>query len=188
MVARKAIGPAERFGVWKAWGGRCFWCREPVLFRNTHIDHVLPLGAAEQVGGLAALKTRYSLPADFEVDDFPNWVPACPSCNQRKSGTLLDSSPQFVLHLMHVRSKAGLAASIAAKLSEDRGKAPLLAKIMEAVSVGDITREEIEELIRDLPVVIRKAFELPEERLLIAPGWEIVERNGSQAVVRAAGV
>ena len=49
MVDRKPISDAQRFGVWKAWGGRCAWCRQPVLFKDCHIDHIIPVAAAATV-------------------------------------------------------------------------------------------------------------------------------------------
>jgi len=172
MIRRK-IEHAERFAVWKAWSGNCYWCREPILFKNCHIDHVLPLDAASKVGDTKALFGMYALPEDFDLDSFGNWVPACPSCNQRKSDLLIDSSPQFTLHLMQIRSKARLAQSIAEKIRADAGKANLLVKVATAVTAGDISKEDLEQLFADLPGLITKSAAPQSESLLVTPGWQI---------------
>jgi len=189
MAPKRTITNAQRFGVWKSWSGRCFWCKEPTVFKNCHIDHALPLRAAENEGGMATLRALYNLPSDFDLDSFSNWVPACPGCNQSKSDLLIDASPAVALILAQVRSKARLAEAIADGIERDSKKAPLIAKLAHAVTAGDITKEEIEQLLAGLPVLIRKAAELPEEVLLIAPGWKIVQRIDGRdlVIVRTAG-
>jgi hypothetical protein len=178
---------AQRFGVWKAWKCVCFWCREPVYFRDCHIDHLLPRASGNDLPSLIA---RYNLPPDFDIEGYENLVPAHPSCNQRKSDTLVDPSPAFALYLTQARQFSVLAKAIAKKIEHDQRKAPLLAKLESAISQGDITESDIKELLSGLPVLIRKNFdEISEERIFIAPGWEIIERQGGRdiALVRAPG-
>jgi hypothetical protein len=180
MPIARTITLSERFGVWKAWSGRCFWCREPVYFKDCHIDHLLPLSAA---GELADLITRYSLPSNFELDDYENWIPAHASCNQRKGDVLIDPSPAVALHFSAVRMNARVAKLIAETIDRDRRRALLLAKLEKAVSAGDITEADIQEILRGLPVVVKKAVEVPDNRIFLAPGWEIVERQGGRDTV-----
>jgi hypothetical protein len=186
MDVRRAISSAQRFGVWKAWKGRCFWCREPVYFRDCHIDHLLPLASASK---LNLLIERYSLPSDFNINGFENWIPSHPGCNQRKGDTLIDPSPAFALYLTQVRTLSGLAKAVANNIEQDHRKAPLLAKLEAAISAGDISQAEIQDLISGLPMIVKKGFEVPDEHIFIAPGWEIIERKGGRdiALVRAPG-
>lgn len=172
----------ERFAVWKAWEGRCFWCWEPVPFKDVHKDHVLPLAAAKRHGGLEKLRELYALPPDFELDDFENWAPSCPSCNQRKGAIYPDPSPSFSVWRGIVVMNGRIARAIAEGIEAERGKAPLLAKIASAVEAGDLTKDEIQEFLRGLPEIIRKAMEIPEKLLQIAPGWLVVQRNGNSTV------
>jgi hypothetical protein len=100
------------------------------------------------------------------------------SCNQRKADVLIDPSPALALYFTQVRLNARLARMTAETIDRDAKKAPLLAKLEKAVAAGDITETDIQEILRGLPVVVKKAVELPDNRIFLAPGWEIVERQG----------
>lgn len=176
MTTGRSITPAERFGVWKASYGRCWRCAEPIFFRDCQIDHALPLKAADRPGGVDELRRYYGLPPSFELDGFQNWVPSCQRCNLTKRDLLIDLSPATIVLLTQIRSRASLAEEIAAAIVRDAKKTPLLAKVASAVEVGDLTRNDIEQLLSGIP--------LSEERLKIAPNWEIAERIGGRSVMR----
>ena len=179
VARRRTIAPEKRFGVWKAWSGKCFWCLEPVPFQNSHIDHALPIGAAEKVGGMDKLRELYSLPGDFELESFSNWVPACAGCNQAKANLSLVPSPMTTVTLVLVRSRAGYAKDIAVKIKNDIRKASLLAKLAVAITAGDITQVDIRQLLDGLPLDIQRGAAGPEEVLFIAPGWKVVRNMES---------
>jgi 5-methylcytosine-specific restriction endonuclease McrA len=109
-ITARSITLAQRFGVWKAGKGRCFWCREPVLFRDCQVDHVIPLNAVSTNNAAVSVRSLYDLPDDFDFDHFGNCVSAHSGCNQRKSFTLLDPTPAFALHLAEARALASEAA------------------------------------------------------------------------------
>jgi 5-methylcytosine-specific restriction endonuclease McrA len=184
MVDRKPISDAQRFGVWKAWGGRCAWCRQPVLFKDCHIDHIIPLAAVATAYDRADALSQFGLPVSFNIDDFENWVCACPSCNLRKSETLLDTSPILLLLLNKARLNASVARAITTAIEADRKKPALLIKLKNALKRGDLTEADIRELLYGLPVLIQKsAAETPVSSLWIAPGWEIKEQRGNLVFV-----
>jgi hypothetical protein len=184
MVDRKPITDAERFAVWKAWAGKCAFCRELVVYKNCHIDHAIPLAACSIRADRAKITTDYSLPPDFDFDDFENWVCACPGCNLLKSKAIFDASPVFLLMLTVSRQKAILAKAIKAGILADRKKAGLLVKIKNAVERGDVTEDDIRTLLTGLPVIVQKgAMEIPPETLLIAPGWRVVEKFRSRLII-----
>lgn len=148
-----------------------------MMFRNCHIDHALPMKAGDLPGGVEALRFRFGLSQDFEIDGFQNWVPACQRCNLTKGVLMLDHAPATMSFMPRIRGKAPLAEAIADAIDRDaKKKAPLLAKVEAAVSVGDITAAEIEELMAGIPSV--------RERLQIAPNWDIIEYTGGQVVMR----
>jgi len=180
----RTITVSQRFGVWKAADGRCYWCREPIVFKNCHIDHILPLRAVELLGGMEAVRRRYSLPADFKLDSFENWIAACPGCNQSKGQTLIDPSPEFQLAFMGARAHGPVARAISETIDLDSRKAPLLAKLERAVSAGDIQRKDLEDFLSGLPELVRKGVALTQV-LHIAPGWElIIEGSGDRRLIR----
>lgn len=183
---RRSITPAQRFGVWKAWRGRCFWCKEPVVFKNCQIDHALPLTAAEAVGGMENLREMYKLPSDFELDSFDNWIPACAGCNLFKQSRLIEASPASLLALSGARAWGHWAQTISEGIEKDARKAPLLAKLEQAITAGDITQIEIENFLAGLPTMMRRSAVLPDDVLLITPHWQVVVAGHDESIFTVA--
>ncbi len=177
-MKRRKLNRSERFGVWKAWEGACFWCREPVVFRSCEIDHVIPLDAVSSKEEEDRVKAHYGLNEHFNFDNFENFVPAHSYCNRSKSFSLPDPTPAFQLNLMQVRSKAGLSEAIAEKIINDAKKDNLLTMVEAAVRQGDLTEDDIAELFKGLPSIIRKAVDIPVTELFLTPGWKVHEQNG----------
>lgn len=190
MNQKRSITDIERFAVWKTWKGRCFWCRQHVLFTDSHIDHVIPLDAVSDANSAAKIRTMYGLASNFDFDSFDNWVPAHSGCNLRKSFLLSDPSPAFTTHITEVLSKKLLATETANTLRRDQSKAPLLAKISAAAQAGDITEDDIRRIFAGLPTIVRKADTLgflTQDTLWIAPGWQVTEVRGSLVGVASHG-
>jgi hypothetical protein len=96
----------ERYSIWIAHNRRCFWCRSIVEFQNIHIDHLIPRAASSR---LAELISKYSLPADFQIDGFRNVAPACHQCNLGKGSIVFEPSPILLVQfdtLARLESKA----------------------------------------------------------------------------------
>jgi hypothetical protein len=126
-----------------------------------------------------SVRSLYDLPDDFDFDHFGNWVSAHSGCNQRKSFTLLDPTPAFALHLAEARAMASEAAVISREISKDIKAADLLVKVSKAITAGDITRQDIEQLFAGLPMIVRKGLEFVQpDHLMIAPGWIVMEVQG----------
>jgi hypothetical protein len=185
---QRTITTTQRFGVWKAWNGRCFWCREPVPYKDCNIDHVIPLAAVVD-GQAYEVRANYGLAPDFDFDSFGNWVPAHLGCNSSKGTTLVDPSPAFALHLTQVQSRVASARMIAENVARDVKKASVLARIEVALNRGDIAKEDIEALFAGLPrIESKKSGSLltlvTTDSLHIAPGWDVIESDGHLRVVR----
>ncbi|RXH04916.1 HNH endonuclease [Bradyrhizobium vignae] len=189
-TSRKSIAPHQRFGIWKAWNGQCFWCREPVAFQSCEIDHVIPLNA---VGGgkAAAVRTHFGLSNTFDFDNYENWVPAHAPCNRSKGAIVIDPAPATSIYLKQIGSKIALAKATADRVLRDNRKGELLARLQVAINSGDISEAEIQELWAGLPTPVTKGGTLGfliQEELWIAPGWKVVQANGNLVhVVSAAG-
>jgi hypothetical protein len=74
----------ERTSVWKAHGGKCFYCNEPIQYSLITIDHILPESLLSQQNRLQEITIEYGLNKDFKINNYYNWVPACSSCNSKK--------------------------------------------------------------------------------------------------------
>ena len=172
MSQPRAITAVQRFGVYWAWDGRCFWCRKPVKFADCHVDHVIPVSATDPI---ETLRHHYSLSPTFEIDGFENWAPSCQACNLMKRSMLLSASPATVMLLQAVQERAPKAKSIADDLDRDRQVAPLLAKLQNAMERGKISQVEIETIISKAP--------LPSETVRISEEWEVQQTEGKARVV-----
>ena len=139
--------------MWLAHASRCFWCREPIDFRRVTVDHILPEALLEVPDELERLRDEYALGADFLVNDFENWVPAHADCNSRKSDYLEETpSPALVVIFQEVGRRAARARAIAERSARDVTKSKLLVRVQTAIEKGDLTRSDVEELVKDLPV------------------------------------
>jgi hypothetical protein len=181
-IKRTAALPAARYGVWWAWAGCCAWCQEPIRFPDCEVDHVIPLHALNSIGA-EQLRTRYQLANDFDFDDFPNWVPTHPGCNGKKRQLVFNASPELLLHLAVVQSKAAFARSTAEAIQNDRKSARTFAKLASLIEAGTVSKADLEDFLAGLPLITKKGISLPDEHMFIASSWEII-RSGDGGSIR----
>lgn len=185
MTIRRTFSGPERFGLWKAWAGKCGWCAEQVIFKHIEIDHLIPIGAINTDEDRQKIIAFYGLPAEFDFASLENCLPSCSRCNRLKSGRTFEASPALVLMLSSVRLLAQLAGAIAEKFIHDEKRAKILVRIEAAVTQGDVTKEDIETALAGLPTIIRKSVDQPPAiSLHVAPGWEVFEERGHLLIVR----
>jgi hypothetical protein len=183
-TTRRTFSGPERFGLWKAWDGKCGWCAEPVIFRDIQIDHLIPIDAVRKAEDRQKIIAFYGLPAEFDFASFENCLPSCSRCNRLKSSRTFEASPALVMMLGTVRMLAPLARAIAAKFFQDQKRAKILVRIDAAVTQGDVTKEDIETALAGLPSMIRKSVDQPPAiSLHVAPGWEVIEERGHLLIV-----
>jgi len=72
-MGRKSITKATRKKIYDKYDGHCAYCGESIEFNAFHVDHIKPV---REMNGVM----------DYpENDTIENMVPACRSCNMRKS-------------------------------------------------------------------------------------------------------
>jgi hypothetical protein len=183
---RKQFPDPLRFGLWKAWSGKCVWCSEPVVFKDIQIDHLIPLDAVSIEEDRVRIIAFYSLAPGFDFSELENCIPSCARCNRRKSNAIFIPSPALVLLLASVGLHAKLARETAAAITADEKKSRVLVKVANALEMGHVTEEDITELFVGLPELKKKSFDLEEESPLhVAPGWEVVGRSDKLLTVRS---
>ena len=75
----KYLGEYLKQALWEAHGRKCFYCREPIAYKNIHIDHVIPQKAFKiDSSGLIA---KYKLNSSFDFNSLENFAPSCQACN-----------------------------------------------------------------------------------------------------------
>jgi 5-methylcytosine-specific restriction endonuclease McrA len=118
--AKHSFSNAERFAVWRAYQEACFWCGEPLSFRATEIDHVIAESLADHPARYASLLKELGLPETYDVNDFPNWVPACRVCNGRKGATTFRPVPMIFVLLERTQKMGEAAREYATEILSDR--------------------------------------------------------------------
>ena len=68
--------------LWAVYKKRCFYCGEPLAYKNIQIDHVIPV--ASFMGHEEEIRQNYLLNLEFNFNSLDNFVPSCPSCNYSK--------------------------------------------------------------------------------------------------------
>jgi 5-methylcytosine-specific restriction endonuclease McrA len=105
-MAKHVFSPDERYIVYLADGGKCFWCGQPLTFRDVQVDHVFPENLLEKNETLQQIKTDYALGEDFKINGFENWVTCHQGCNLRKSDSILPNAPQTLFTVNQLKTRA----------------------------------------------------------------------------------
>jgi hypothetical protein len=173
------FSPAEKFGVWDAHDGTCFWCGEPIEYRHATIDHILPESLEKSPGELSAVLNQFGLEKNFAINSFKNWVPAHSSCNSRKNATVFKFSPVMIATLEYASRRASRAERICAKVEKDRSKGRIIATLEDAKTEGLVTKEDVIELFKELHPEPTKRV----NTLRISSRWSVVHKSGDVVFV-----
>lgn len=183
-MADYKFSAAEKFGVWNAHDGRCFWCEKPLEYPQTTVDHVIPESLKKDHAKLADVLEAFGLPNDFKVNDFPNWVPAHSNCNSKKGATVFRVSPAMVAALEYVLRRTPKAKATSERVQKDRKKGKILAQLEDAKTEGLVTKVDIENLFSEQP---------PEPvarpiKLQLSSHWTVVRQEERDIVYVTNGI
>jgi 5-methylcytosine-specific restriction endonuclease McrA len=78
----QALNDYIKQALWATYKKKCFYCNEPLAYKNIHIDHVIPIASFR--GREEEMRQNYLLNRDFNFNSLDNFVPSCPSCNYSK--------------------------------------------------------------------------------------------------------
>jgi 5-methylcytosine-specific restriction endonuclease McrA len=84
-IKRRKLNPDERFAIWQANNGFCFYCSQYVDYPDTTIDHIIPIAMAKNPIEFQRLLRSYRLPPNFDVNACYNLLPCHHHCNRQKS-------------------------------------------------------------------------------------------------------
>jgi hypothetical protein len=151
--AKHRFTAAERFGVWVAHDRACFWCRVPIPFQHVSVDHIVAESLLDDPDELQRWRDAYELGDSFDVNGYENWAPAHSNCNSRKGPALEASpSPSMIAIFRDVQRRAVNAQRVAAGVERDTAKDWILARVERALETDAISRADLEELMRELPL------------------------------------
>lgn len=141
-MAEYDFSNAERYGVYAAFGGECFWCHIPLTYYDCTVDHVIPEKFLKTPTELKTLLAEYNLGENFNLNDFANWVPAHQKCNSSKGGRTFKTSAALIKQLDDVAKRAEDARKKALIITNSQKSSKLLAQMCELISQGTLSKED----------------------------------------------
>jgi 5-methylcytosine-specific restriction endonuclease McrA len=175
--------PAERYAIYTVHGATCYLNGEPLYLKTMWVDHVLPRSLAADPKRLLECLREYNLPADFRLDSYENWLPACGPCNNAKGKDPFRPTPILQRHLDRAISKAAKVKALAESVLSDQAISKALNMIEQALSARQIDVSVLEPLFSQY---VREAGleqkEAPLE-LRVDPSWKVVCNAGTYRIV-----
>lgn len=179
-MAKRSFTDAERHAVFTVHNERCYLGGEPLDLLSMEVDHVIPELLLDDPAAFASARDDLSLPADFDIQSFANWLPACRRCNRAKLDTVFSASGIVQIWLQRARDKAAEAAALAEQTVRKASVTRAWNTIKRANSQGGLTpdvRSAIAEFVR-YHLLARPAT-APTQPILLSPWLEVLsERNG----------
>lgn len=103
-----AVPDAMRLALFVAWYQKCAWCHRALSYDEMEIDHLIPQSFSGPT--LEKALRLHGLPADFDLQDPKNLVPACGRCNGIHGDRPPPDTP--AVSMLFAKSE-GLAARVA---------------------------------------------------------------------------
>lgn len=136
--------PAEKYAVYRVLGPNCIWCREPVEYRDSELDHVLPESLDSQE--VEGLKKHYKLPTAFAINSFFNWAPVHPRCNKSKLASTFEGAP-FIGGILHkINKRVAEMEKLHQEAKSALNSKLTLLQLENAIEKKELTRNEVERL------------------------------------------
>lgn len=163
----------ERYALWYAYDGRCFYCEEPLDFQDMTVDHVVPERLIEHPDELRQFRHDYDIDANipnFQINDFANWVPAhSRKCNTRK-GSEVFPKKMLLLFLRGVQRKLPRVQEQLQRLQKDRGRARVVGPLGAAIENQHLTIEDVRNFLAEF-----ESAQHAEEPLVLTFGMMTVD-------------
>jgi len=174
----------EKFVIWNSYSNKCYYCGEPLKFDKTTIDHLFPEHLLNKKLELEKIKLNYSLPTDFKINDFCNWVPAHSSCNGKKSVSIINNSPMFLLAIERIQEKSKVIKKRYNKLKKTVAKDKIIGKLLMDLEKDNITQEDLLSLIESTSIYFYNKPKIHKKQLTHLPnGWKVLSLNERDGVI-----
>ena len=143
-VGTRMFDTKTRLALWNANQRKCFYCAEPVFYRDLEIDHIVP--EKTTVEQLMELRSRIGLPTDFALNSLYNLVPTHHGCNNRKGGVMMDDQVIIYYQQLWAQKQEQIHSEIA-KHKRAAARDRSLIAISRLLESGYITKIEIWQVI-----------------------------------------
>lgn len=151
-MSRYKFSTAQRYAIFLEHGMKCYLCGVPLDLTSMVVDHVLPEHLLATPSLFNAAKSALGLPASFSLNSFENWLPACGSCNGKKSALQFEPSLLIQVELQNLAEKADKARRLCDEVVGTRRLSIALSTLERAQESGrsfdGLTRDRLLALLR----------------------------------------
>jgi 5-methylcytosine-specific restriction endonuclease McrA len=170
-----------RVALWNANQRKCFYCSEPISYKDLEIDHIVPEKTTTHE--LVELQSRISLPSDFGLNALCNLGPTHHSCNNRKGGTLLDDQVIVYYQQLWSKKQEPIQRELEKHVKAAARDRHLIA-ISRLIELGEITKQEIWQVISKIQTPSKPT---PQDPLVVAFSTNPGALLASGALPKSAG-
>lgn len=187
-MAKRNFTYAERYAVYTVHGEKCWICDEAVDLSTMEVDHVLP-ESLEGRPELPDICKGFGLPADFDLNSWPNLRPAHSRCNNRKGHHVFKPTPMIQLVLEDGQEKMTRLQETRDGFLSDRALSIAVTRILAAAEAGALDEKHYRRLGRIAAAKheIYREPELKGKPFALAPGLTIVGEDHSFLYLRGRG-
>lgn len=141
-MRKQRIPPRKKYALWLAYGRACYYCREPLDFKDVWIDHILPERLLKTPEELKKVLQECELDSDFDIRDYCNWIPVHWRCNLAKGSSIFDKgATRYYVNI--ARERAVTAQVEEQRIIGDLKKDKLLASLEIALTEGLLSRQSV---------------------------------------------
>lgn len=172
----------EKFAVWKGHEKKCYICGEPINFKETTIDHIIPEKCLTDKDEYKKFKEYFRFDDDFNINGFENWMPAHPKCNSEKGDRFYPSTD---IVLKKARAKACSIKKEVEKLIREQESNKILATLLGWIENEQITIHELSLAfeIFNLPYAVNLEKIDRDELAYVPSGWRATSREDRAGMI-----
>ena len=141
----------QRFAIWRVYGKKCFYCEQPLTFKEVTIDHIIPEFILDDAEKLQVIKNQYGLNTNFSINDYCNWVPAHFHCNRDKGTSIYPITPTLIMFLEKVQRKGEQAKEEEDRIKRNLKSGDMLGKLAIALKKGVVLKDDVMVVLSSIP-------------------------------------
>ena len=151
-----------RLALFKAWKNACYWCKKPVDYLYTQIDHIIPQSLEGEE--LATALVNFRLSNDFCVHAVYNLAPICSPCNGpgEKGKTFDPDAPIFFSKLEKAKQLEEVVIRAVRRMENSTVEAENFIKVAEMSLDDPVSKALFEDYA---PSIVQKFANLGPEAL-----------------------
>jgi hypothetical protein len=163
----------------------CYLCGRPLDFMSMQVDHVIPESLEDRPEDLRAVLEKLGRPADFSIQSYENWMPACGPCNGRKLNIAFEPSGWVQMTLQRVAMRAPKARELEQQAVTKRQIGNALS-VLQRIGVEAPMDPKVEAEMRELLDASDKlrTTERQGKELRLAPLITVLQEKGGITIVR----